>query len=119
LHHSDWPDDVPLKVIEINVTSTDVKEQRDVLPSQTRLLQDYPSPFNPSTTIRYELASAADVRLGVFHMLGREVAVPVDGRREAGSYTVTFEAKQLPSGVYFARLQAGQSVQTQRMLLVR
>lgn len=115
----DWADDVPLKVIEISVTSTDVKEQSDVLPSQTRLMQNYPNPFNPSTTIRYELASAADVRLGVFDMLGREVAVLVEGRREAGSYTMTFDAKQLPSGVYFARLQAGQSVQTQRMLLVR
>jgi hypothetical protein len=82
-------------------------------------MQNYPNPFNPTTTLRYELASAQDVRVTVFDMLGRQVAELVNGYRDAGTYTVTFDANSLPSGVYFSRLQAGQFSQTQRMLLVR
>jgi hypothetical protein len=114
-----WADDVPLKVIEIDIKGTDVPVETEALPVQTRLMQNYPNPFNPTTTLRYELASAQDVRVTVFDMLGRQVAELVNGYRDAGTYTVTFDANSLPSGVYFSRLQAGQFSQTQRMLLVR
>jgi len=91
------------------VTSTDVKEQSDVLPSQTRLLQNYPNPFNPSTNdpVRVGLRTRRAAR--VFDML--DASGGSRGREKgSGSYTMTFDAKQLPSGVYFARLQAGPSV---------
>ncbi|NTU99669.1 MAG: T9SS type A sorting domain-containing protein [Methanoregulaceae archaeon] len=124
-----WVDDVPLKVLEIDVVGTDVRVETDVLPSETRLMQNYPNPFNPSTTIRYELASAVDVRLGVFDMLGRRIAMLEDGIMGGGTHARTWDGTNaagvdVGSGVYMCRLSAsgvsGRSFTgTQRMLLVR
>lgn len=86
-----------------------------------KLEQNYPNPFNPTTTIRYELPTASDVKLDVFDALGRKVATLVNGRKSAGSYAVTFDASRyaLASGTYFYRLQAGNAVETKKMLLVK
>ncbi len=83
------------------------------------LYQNYPNPFNPSTTIKYELPRSSEVRLSVFDMLGREVTVLVDERREAGVHEIKFEGSALSSGVYFYRLLAGSFVETKRLILVK
>jgi hypothetical protein len=83
------------------------------------LYQNYPNPFNPSTTIKYELPKSSDVRLSVYDILGREVSVLVNERREAGVHEVKFEGSNLASGVYFYRLQAGTYMETRKLLLVR
>ncbi len=83
------------------------------------LAQNYPNPFNPTTTIRYQIPTAETVSLKVYDVLGKEVATLVNGRQEAGSYTVPFNAARLASGVYFYRLQAGGFVETKKMLLVK
>ena len=83
------------------------------------LSQNYPNPFNPGTTIRYELPKAAMVRLSVYDILGRQVSVLVNERKNAGSYEVKFDGSILASGVYFYRLQAGSIVQTRKLLLVK
>jgi Zn-dependent M28 family amino/carboxypeptidase len=83
------------------------------------LEQNYPNPFNPSTTIKFELPKSSDVRLGVYDMLGREVSVLVNERRNAGVHEVKFDASGLSSGVYFYRLQAGHFVQTRKLLFLR
>ena len=75
--------------------------------------------FNPGTTINCELPRSSDVRLSVYDMLGREVAVLVHERMGAGIHTVKFDASNLPSGVYFYRLQAGSYVETRKLLLLR
>jgi subtilisin-like proprotein convertase family protein len=90
-----------------------------VLPEQPRLLQNYPNPFNPRTVVRYQLSVASPVRLAVYDLLGREVAVLVDERKDAGSYNVSFDASGLASGVYFYRIQAGDFIQTRRMILLK
>jgi len=82
------------------------------------LLQDYPNPFNPSTTIKFELPKTSYVRLSVFDILGREVSVLVNERKNAGSYEVKFNGSNFASGVYFYRLQAGSFVQTKKRLLL-
>ncbi|MFQ3598821.1 MAG: T9SS type A sorting domain-containing protein, partial [Chloroherpetonaceae bacterium] len=83
------------------------------------LAQNYPNPFNPTTTIRYQIPTAETVSLKVYDVLGKEVATLVNGRQEAGSYNVPFNAAGLSSGVYFYRLQAGGFVETKKMLLVK
>ncbi len=82
-------------------------------------LSNYPNPFNPSTEIVYGLSAAAPVRLVVYDVLGREVAVLVAGVQEAGTHRVHWDATGLPSGVYFYRLTAGSSVQARMMTLLQ
>jgi hypothetical protein len=89
------------------------------LPKEFALSQNYPNPFNPSTTIKYELPKASEVRLSVFDMLGREVSVLVNERRDAGVHLVTFDGSGLSSGVYVYRLTAGDFVQSQKLMLVK
>ncbi len=88
-------------------------------PQNFSLQANYPNPFNPSTRIGYTLARQAAVRLSVFDMSGREVAVLADGVQTRGSHVVTFKAGRLPSGIYFYRLRAGDHMETRRMILLR
>jgi len=83
------------------------------------LYPNYPNPFNPTTTIKYDLPTASRVSLKVYDILGREVRNLVDGFRNAGSHEVTLNATDLSSGVYFYRLNAGDFVETKRLLLLR
>jgi cyclomaltodextrinase / maltogenic alpha-amylase / neopullulanase len=89
------------------------------LPRTCQLFQNYPNPFNPSTTIRYELSQSAIVRLSVFTALGREVATLQNGRQAAGYHEVRFDGTGLSSGVYFYRIQAGEFLQTKKLVLLR
>lgn len=80
---------------------------------------NYPNPFNPATTIAYELANASDVTLNVFNVSGKLVQTLVDERKQAGAYSVQFDASELPSGVYVYQLAAGDQVVSHKMLLVK
>lgn len=88
-------------------------------PTTTRLLGNYPNPFNPSTTIGFDLAQDGFVSLLVFNLLGQEVSTLVSSRLQPGRYTVLFDASSLSSGVYYYYLQAGGIVQTRKLLLCR
>lgn len=103
---------------KVRISATNVAESR-TLPTSVTLDQNYPNPFNPSTTIRYSLPAKTSVQMRVYNMLGVEVAVLVNGEQEAGYHEVRFNAEQLPSGMYFYRLQAGTTTETRRLLLVR
>jgi len=84
-----------------------------------RLYQNYPNPFNPSTRISYDLSKAAFVRLDVYNVLGQVVARFVERSQTAGDYEVQFDAENLPSGIYFYRLQAGTFTQTRKMIVLK
>jgi hypothetical protein len=86
---------------------------------QLSLEQNYPNPFNPTTTIAYGVRSRGLVELKVFDVLGREVATLVREYLEPGSYTATFNANRLASGVYAYRLTSGNLLETKKMLLVK
>jgi len=79
----------------------------------------YPNPFNSSTIISFELQSASFVELVVYDVMGREAARLIDEFKTAGTYEVTFDGSELASGVYFARLNAGEFMQTRKMLLLK
>jgi hypothetical protein len=111
-----YVDNVKISVYDVG---TDVAERVDDLPLEFSLLQNYPNPFNPNSDIRYQIAEFRMVRLAVYDLLGREVAVLVNEKKAPGTYQVRFDATGLPSGVYFYRMQAGSYTETKRMLLVR
>jgi V8-like Glu-specific endopeptidase len=89
------------------------------LPAQFALHQNYPNPFNPSTKISYDLPEDGHVKIQVLNVLGEEVATLVDDVHPAGTHTVTFAPSNLPSGVYFYRLQAGEVRLTRQLLLMK
>ena len=88
-----------------------------------RLWPNYPNPFNPETVIRYTLSggdnSPVEVRLAVYDVLGRFIKTLVKERQLAGTYSVSFNAGNLPSGVYYLRLEAGKRQQVRKMVLMR
>lgn len=88
-------------------------------PTSFGLAQNHPNPFNPSTTIRYSLAVDGPARLSVYNALGQQVRVLVDGAQAAGEHDVRFDAGQLASGLYIYRLEAGEFVAQQKMVLVK
>jgi hypothetical protein len=81
-------------------------EQELELPTEFDLVQNYPNPFNPSTVISYQLSAVSNVSLKVYDMLGRQVAILVDGQKDAGYHSATFDGSGLSSGVYFVRFTA-------------
>jgi len=103
------------------MTVTGIKKgtSRDEQPESLVLLSNYPNPFNPSTTIRYSLPHRSHTVLTVYNTLGQKVAELVNGEVEAGYHDVTFNGKNLASGIYFYRLQAGEFVQTKKLVLLR
>jgi endonuclease/exonuclease/phosphatase family metal-dependent hydrolase len=84
-----------------------------------RLHQNYPNPFNPRTTIEFSVGTHGHTSLRIVDMLGREVAVIVDGERSPGVYKVGWDASALPSGIYFYRMQTGSFTETKKMVLTR
>ena len=96
------------------------KDQINRIPLDYKLDQNYPNPFNPVTKINFELPEDATVNITVYDLLGREVYKLINNDfRKAGVYTVEFTAKNLSSGVYFYRLEAGSFMQTKRMVLLK
>mgnify|MGYP003378577513 CR=1 FL=1 len=83
------------------------------------LRQNRPNPFNPTTVIEYVLPETEYLRLRVFDRHGREVAMLFEGTQEAGEHAVTFDAEQLPSGMYFYRLETARGIETKKMVLLR
>ena len=93
-------------------------------PRQTALLQNHPNPFNPSTTIRFHLATRSDIRLDIYSVRGQRVRTLASGSHPAGSHTVAWDGRNdqgasVASGVYFYRLVAGRFVQTRKMVLLK
>jgi len=96
-----------------------VEENLSVYPTEYALSQNYPNPFNPSTTIKYSVPELSFVTIKFYDVLGSEVATLVNEEKPVGTYEVNWNATNLPSGVYFYRLQAGDFVQTRKMILLK
>ena len=102
----------------LNIT-TELDDQELINPNDFVLFQNYPNPFNPSTKISWQSPVGSWHTLNVFDMLGNEVVTLVDEFKPAGTYSVQFKIEDLTSGVYFYRLQAGDLVQTKKMLFIK
>ncbi|HSD63951.1 MAG TPA: T9SS type A sorting domain-containing protein [Ignavibacteriaceae bacterium] len=83
------------------------------------LNQNYPNPFNPSTTIQYNVPQQSYINLTVYNIIGQRIAVLVDGEKDAGFYSLEFNAAGLPSGIYIYRLQSSAFTQTRKMILLK
>jgi hypothetical protein len=83
------------------------------------LLQNYPNPFNPNTKIKFTIVISGRVTLDIYNTLGQKVAILLDTKMNAGAHDVTFDASNLPSGIYFYRIQAGEFSQVKKMVLLR
>ncbi len=95
-----------------------VEDSKEVIINSS-LHQNYPNPFNPSTKISFQLQASSITHLTIYDLLGREVAVLVDSMMPSGSHQVSFDASDLPSGVYLYRLNVNGSVQTRKMMLMK
>jgi len=101
-----------------------ISHDNKIIPKQYSLSQNYPNPFNPSTKIRFEFplnkgGLKGVVTLKVYDILGKEVQTLVNEQLQPGSYEVTFDGSNLPSGVYFYQLRAGDFIETKKMLIIK
>jgi len=99
--------------IKLRTFTSDIAE----LPAEFALEQNYPNPFNPLTVIGYQLSAPGWVSVKVYDVLGREIAILVNEKKEPGVYTFSWDASNFPSGVYFYRIRAGNFVETKKMVL--
>lgn len=98
---------------------TDVEAQRTNVPSNFSLSQNYPNPFNPTTTINYYIPKTSFVTISVYDVLGREIETLVNEEKPVGTYNVGFNASKLTSGIYFYRMQAGDFVETKKLIVLK
>ncbi|UCE65244.1 MAG: T9SS type A sorting domain-containing protein [Candidatus Zixiibacteriota bacterium] len=98
--------------------TADISSQVE-LPEQITLLQNYPNPFNASTTIKFNLSETRVVELTVYDLLGKEISRLLEEERQAGLHSITFDASDLSSGVYFYRLKTGREIKSRRMILLK
>lgn len=101
------------------VIVTNVRNLNNEIPAKFNLAQNYPNPFNPSTTINFSLPKSGYITLKVYNSMGSEVKTIVTGNKNAGNYTVDFNASNLSSGIYFYKLQADGFSSVKKMILVK
>lgn len=98
---------------------TDIQEEQNLLPTEYFLTQNYPNPFNPATKIQYGVKERNNIKIAIFNTIGEELRILINELKEPGTYEITFDASSLSSGIYFYRLQAGNFVETKKMILMR
>jgi hypothetical protein len=109
--------------VEVLLSSADGNED-SMKPTVFTLHQNSPNPFNPSTRISFDLPASSHVKLDIFNMLGRHVVTLVDGIREAGAYSVTWDGTtstgdKAASGIYFYRLKTDEFTETKKMMMLK
>jgi len=105
--------------IKFDLLAVDVENEYEILPSEFSLNQNYPNPFNPLTHISWQSPTSGWQTLKIYDVLGNEVATLVDEYRNAGYYELEFEASNLPSGIYFYKLNTGYYTDTKKLILLK
>ena len=117
-----WITSIGEKIVSCNFydPTTDVREiENGEIPRDFDLSQNYPNPFNPSTTFRYSIPTQSKVEIKVFDLLGKEIETLVNDEKPAGTYELTWNAENLPSGVYFYQLRSGEFISAKKMILLK
>ena len=105
--------------VEVETQSYDINFSDSVLPVKTELSGSYPNPFNPTTSINYGLEKDGHVEIMIYDAAGRLVEELVNGHQDGGSYSIIWNASNQASGMYFAKMIAGDVVQTQKLVLLK
>lgn len=108
-----------LQVLYNNWLITNIRNVESEVPKSAMLFQNYPNPFNPITNIKFSLINNSYVTLKIYNSLGKDVSVIVNETLKSGTYEVTFFADNLPSGVYYYRLDTGEYKDTKRMVILK
>lgn len=98
---------------------TNIDSQKKMIPDNFKLYQNYPNPFNPSTTIEFSIPKSTHVNVTVFDTLGKEIDILMNSYLSAGKHTAVFNGNNLPSGIYFYRLKAGNYTETNMAVLLK
>lgn len=112
----------PNQVTILNLTaSTEPSAVKDPIHSvkEFKLNQNFPNPFNPTTTISFTVPKRSDVSLKVYNIIGQEIATLVNGEKNTGTYSINFNAEELPSGIYFYKITAGEFSSVRKMMLLK
>lgn len=96
-----------------------IKNDNNNLPHDFVLSQNFPNPFNPSTTIQYQVPIGSNVKIIVYDAIGKQIAILVNGYQDAGTYSTNFNGTNLASGIYLYRMEAGNFVKVNKMLLLK
>jgi plastocyanin len=98
---------------------TGVANDQTAPAARYELKQNFPNPFNPTTTIHFNIPTAQTVTIKVFNLVGNEIAILVNEKKDPGSYTVEFDGRNLASGIYLYRLEAGNFRETKKLVLMK
>jgi hypothetical protein len=112
-------DPMPIIVLDLQFTPVSVEKENDLVPSQFYLDQNFPNPFNPSTTIGFGIMEKGNVRISILNILGEEIKILLNEEKEIGYHSADFNAVNLPSGVYFCKIQTGNFIDTKKMILLK
>ena len=105
--------------VEVETQSYDINFSDSVLPVKTELSGSYPNPFNPTTSINYGLEKDGHVEIMIYDAAGRLVEELVNGHQDGGSYSITWNASNQASGMYFVKMVAGDIAHTQKLVLLK
>ena len=104
---------------EIDTNLTLINSKSTLRTLKFEMAQNYPNPFNPTTIINYSVSKRSLVIIKVYDVLGKEVKTLVNEERRSGNYNVEFDGSKLSSGVYFYRMQAGDFIETKKLILLK
>jgi len=103
----------------IDLNTIGIENYESSVPAGFEIMQNYPNPFNPSTTIKYKVNRSGVVSLKVYDIMGKEITTLVNGVKNTGEHSVTFDGSNLSSGIYFCGMKSESSVRTVKMILIK
>lgn len=110
---------VSIDYIRLNEITTSLTNNISVVPKKYKLFQNFPNPFNPTTSISYGLSTTSDVNIKIFDITGHKLKTLVNNSQSPGNYSITFDGSELSSGVYFYTMKASNFYETKRMILIK